>query len=134
MRQNVPLELGLIDEGRFLKCVETDLQDAQRALIEHCERYGDRAKKATAEVTIKIKFSATEDEGFFGITATSDLKKPGRPAVATLGVSDYNDGEPSLFVKASGSDREPRQAKFLTEDGRKIDVNTGEVADPIQNL
>ncbi len=123
----VPLTSKLIDEGEFQEELEECLKQAQIALAEHRERFGDEAHKASTELVAKVKFTIQNAaEGMVSIKWGVDVKRPKRPEGASVAIESFDDsGQPALFVKAGGSDNDPRQSKFATRDGRLVDNEAG---------
>lgn len=127
----VPIRLALVEEGELAKDVDQALQDASKSLLHHVRRH-DEDKKASAEVTLKIRFSVGDPElGTYEIKSSISQKLPGRPSVITKAMEGQDPGGPdTLFVvRPSGSDgAHPAQKKFSTNDGRPVDPATGQVA------
>lgn len=130
----VPITFGLIEEGRFLESVDEALRDAAAKLIEHGKKYGpELTAKAKAELTVKITIQNDgAEDGIYSVKGAIATKLPGRPIHLTRAIHETEqDGQESLFVRASGSTADtPRQGKLSTEDGKPIDLNTGEVKKP----
>lgn len=112
----VPLTLELIEEGEFALALNEHLQLAQSDLIEHVEKWGERAGKAKAIVEMTIELEcASVDDGVYAITPKLKLKTPARPPRATAAMSGYDkaQGQAVLFVRQSGSTPgDPRQMHF----------------------
>jgi hypothetical protein len=126
-----PLELGLIDEGRFIGQANADLMNLQQTLLEYRETHGDAAKGAKAKLVIEITLACENPkEHLYSIKATAKKTVPNRPASASMAMSAVTDGgEPALFVRELGSDASPpTQGKFCTDDGRMVQ---GEQAEPV---
>ena len=123
------LEMGDIEEGRFLGNVNLDLEELQAKLIEHVRQYGREATKgAKAKLQIEVSLSFEgRDNTDYSIKATTKRVLPGRPASVTVGIADEKEnGDPTLFVRQSGStDDTPKQGVLATRDGRTIDITTG---------
>jgi hypothetical protein len=129
-----PLELTLIEEGRFLDEINAGLARLQAAMVRYVKTHGvDRAAKAKAklQIGITLQFEGPNAEDF-SVKGEMSERVPSRPAVVTRAVADEMDtGEPALFVRASGSTTDdPRQSVLATEDGRTVDTATGEVLEP----
>ena len=129
-----PLELALIDEGRFLAKADEDLRKAEAHLVKYLAEHKGLAIKAKAEISLKIVMVCEETEPgnqMFSVKAISTTKLPNRPATVTLALPGEDEGnQPVLFVRRSGStDDTPAQGVITTKDGRTVDTETGEVAD-----
>lgn len=124
-----PLELNLIDEGRFMAQANNDLLDMERRLVRFMDTYGEKAKGAKAKMTIEISL-AVEDPGDELVSVKAQIKKsiPASPASATLAmVAEDDKQQRCLFVRRSGSSAtKPAQSVLSTEDGKTIDPDTGE--------
>lgn len=133
MRFMQPLALGLIDEGGVLTDFDRDLADIQAQLIRFVREHGpDRAKGAKAKLSLDITLCFDgADATDYSVKATSKKSVPGRPATLSKAVSDaLQTGEPSLFVRASGSTTDPPEQRVLTtRDGRRVDPDTGEIVE-----
>jgi hypothetical protein len=125
-----PLQLVLIDEGRFLAAADADLQKAQQVLTDYAREHGDDAKKAKAKVVLEVTLQC-EDPGnnAFSVRAVSKMQVPNRPPSVTLALEGEDEaGKHCLFVRRSGStDDTPAQGVLATKDGHAVDVETGEV-------
>lgn len=105
------IQFVLIDKGQ----VATDLDDAitevTRRLVAHVKEHGPDAKRAKAEVSLKLTFAVENtDDGFYTTKAEIKTKAPSSPARVTTAVSQVERGKLVLAVKASGSDAgDPRQ-------------------------
>lgn len=132
MPKFVPLEISGIDEGNFLDEANKALQQAQTGLIQFVRKYGEAANGAKAVVNIAITIQK-EDKGddIYSIKATLQQKLPAVPPSLTMAMETEKDnGEPSLFVRASGSTADdPRQGVLCTQDGRIVDPSSGEIID-----
>jgi hypothetical protein len=129
MKRHTPLELELIEEGGFLQRANADLMDVQKALLDFKREHKDAAKGAKATLTIQVTLICENPkEDLFSIKAQTKRTVPARPATVSLAVADEaQDGTPTLFVRRSGSDdAPPAQGKLCTDDGRKVDQETGE--------
>lgn len=129
----VPLEFGLIDEGKFQEEVNIALQSVMRGLIAYKKKYGKEAShgaKATVSVKIHVKFEG-RDESDFSIKGTIQETVPARPSSITVAIENEDqDSTPTLFVRRSGSSKDtPRQGIITTQDGELVDPETGEVMD-----
>jgi len=107
----VPLELGLIDEGKLLNDVNDDLKLTIADLIKYKLKYKDKAIGAKAELCLKVKIEIDESEDGYSIKGDISRKLPSRPSRVTMAIEDKEqDGEPTLFVRKSGSSHDsPRQ-------------------------
>jgi hypothetical protein len=125
-----PLNLSLIDEGRFVEQADADLLELQRKLVAFAREYGEQAEGASATLTISVKVKVEDVKSLIcSIKANTKISLPPRPGSVTMAVTDKDPAsdELCLFVKPSGSDDAPRQRKLCTADGRAIDPATGEV-------
>jgi hypothetical protein len=133
-----PLELALIDEGRFVAKVDEDLRKAQAYLVRYLEEHRGLAKKSKAKVTFDVILTCEDvgrdpevrpENATFSVTARSKIALPSRPDSITLAMpGEDEDGTPLLEVRRSGSTRDtPRQEVLTTEDGRTVNTETGEV-------
>jgi len=118
-----PLELGLIDEGRFLAAANVALSRLQRELLAFKDEHKERAKGAKAQLTLKVRLACERPEDdLFTVRAAIVASTPDAPASSTVAMASETDaGEPALFVRRSGSTADtPRQAVMCTEDGREV--------------
>jgi hypothetical protein len=125
-----PLQLVLVDEGRFLAQADADLARLQAEMVQFMERHGDLAKGSKAVLLMKITLRCEDVENkMFSVKAQVEQKVPNRPASITLGMPGPDmEGEPCLLVRRSGSTADsPAQGVLATEDGRAVDPETGEV-------
>jgi hypothetical protein len=126
-----PVTLELVDEGRFKKDIDEEIQKATKALIAFKNKYGtEKAAKATAKVSITLTFQFEgRDDSDFSIKGEIKQTVPSKPACVTVAMENETEGgENALFVRASGSTADsPRQAVLATKDGAVVDINTGEV-------
>jgi hypothetical protein len=124
------LQFSLIDEGRFERECDEELQSLMKQLIQYKRKYGkDKAEGAKAVLTVKVSLQFDgRDDADFSIKGTISKQTPARPPSLTVAVEgDEQDGEPTLFVRASGStDDTPRQSVLSTKDGRVVDLKSGE--------
>ena len=128
----IPLEIGLIDEGRYMKNLNKALCELQKKIIGHVKEHGLKAYKAKASVEAKITFACLDPEqGSYGCLASIKTTVPAIPSAASMLMSgETQTGEGCLLCKASGSSIDhPGQGKLCTKDGRLIDTDTGEVVD-----
>lgn len=135
--KRVPLELGLIDEGRFIIDANEDLSQLQQDLMAYRRLHGDDSKGAKAKLTVEVTICIDDPKNeLFSIKAVSKRTLPARPAATSLAIVDIDEasGQECLTVKPSGSDAtSPRQGKLATDDGWGIDQDTGK-ADPEKTL
>jgi len=126
----VPLELDLIDEGRFVGNINKALRNVQEQLVKHANTYGHKAAKAKASVKVEIALACLDpDQDAYGCAAQIKTALPAAPpAVTMLMAGESQTGEDCLLCKKSGSSKEhPKQLKLCTDDGRDIDPETGEI-------
>jgi hypothetical protein len=134
-RVKVPLNLGLIDEGRFILLADRDLARLQETLLAYAAEHGAAADGAKAKLAIEITLAVDNaDQGVYTVKGTTKVSIPARPASVTLAIGEESSEGPRLFVNRSGSSAaSPAQGKFATDDGRTIDPETGEVL-PVGNV
>lgn len=131
-RKQVPIELELIDEGRFIDAINEAIQRIAAQMKTFVDVHGDKAAKAKAVVTATVEiFCLNPSDYSFGCLARVTDKLPSAPpAVSMLLGGTTQTDEPTLFCNASGSSStDPRQQKIFTDDGRAINTETGEVMD-----
>jgi hypothetical protein len=124
-----PLQLGLIDEGRFIAQADSDLSHLQEEMVGFMREHKGLAKKSKAVLTLKITLTCEDVENrTFSVKAEANKKVPSRPASLTLALEGEDDHEtPCLFVRRSGStDDSPAQDVLATKDGRTVNPETGE--------
>lgn len=126
-----PLTLNLVEEGRFHDEIDLALAHLQAEMVRYVKQHGvEKSEGAKAQLTVQLslKFEGPNAEDF-SIRGTLKQSIPSRPAVITRAVADVkDDGEPALFVRASGSTADsPLQDVLTTEDGRLVDSDTGEI-------
>lgn len=131
MRKMVPLQLELIEQGRFLEALNEQILQIQRELVLYVEKWGPekcKGVKGSLKIEIAMKFEGREESDW---SIKGDIKKqiPLRPLSVSVALADHEqDGEPALFVQASGSSKSsPLQGILCTQDGRTVDPNTGKV-------
>ena len=126
----VPLEIDLIDEGRFTGNMNKELTSLQTQLISHVKRHGHKAEKAKAKLTIEIVLACVdvENEAYACVTQMQKAL-PQSPAQATLLMEGKNqEGQPRLLCRRSGSSYiSPEQKLLFTKDGRPVDIASGEI-------
>lgn len=101
----IPLTLGLVEQGDLLDECNKEFQRTQRRLCAFVDHFGEKAKGATAELTIKLKIKCESvDDRVFGIEGTYQAKLPQRPARNTKAIQiTEDDGTAMLFVRDTGS-------------------------------
>lgn len=131
MAKFLPVDISLIDEGRFLESGNRELAEVQKEAIAYARVYGDKAKGAKTELTMKISLECDNPEaGSFRIKTSMRKSLPSPPAKVTIGMADKTqDGMDTLFVRSLGSGKDnPRQGVLCSEDGKRtVDQETGEV-------
>lgn len=130
-----PLTLGRVEEGELVREFNRAFRLQQEKLIEHVDRYGEKAKGASAEITLKVTVKCRDPEaGLFTAKTSMSKKDPQRPARTTTAFARVSDDEQAgLFVRASGStEGDPTQLVLSTQDGRAIDAETGEAVERTQ--
>jgi len=127
----VPLELGLIDEGECLQKADQALGELQGAMMAYRAEHGDQALAAKGSLTLKVTLAIEAGDQTYSIKAQTTQARPAPPATVSLAFGgESQDAQPRLLVRQSGSDaRPPAQAKLCTNDGRRVDAETGEVLD-----
>ncbi len=121
--QFVPLELGLIDEGRFLQEANFNLAKLQEAIRLFRAEFGDKAKGAKGKLIMEVTLACQEDVNAFSIKGQSRMTLPVAPPSITIAIAgDDMDDKPCLFVRNSGSPFDsPKQGVLSTQDGRLIE-------------
>jgi len=129
MKRFDTLTIALIDEGEFLRDIDSALVDAQEGLLAHMDEYKEAAIGAKAKVTVEIELIKTEVEATVNVKAGIKIKLPGRLATVSIAMADEDaTGRPRLLVPLSGStSAPPKQSRLCTQDGRPIDPVTGEI-------
>lgn len=130
-RKYKPLELQLIDEGKFIQDCNDTLRENMAKLLEYKKKHGrDAAKgtKAVLNMKVTIQFDGVDD-GDFSVKGQLSQTLPSRPPTITKAIEDQEqDGQPTLFVRNTGSTEDsPRQGILTTKSGEVVDSNTGEV-------
>lgn len=128
------MALNDIDEGRFVADINEEIDETAKAHIAHIARFGSQITgKTKSIVTVKlaIEFDGNAD-GIYTLKGEVSRKLPARPSSVTRAFHEQEqDGTDALFVRTSGGDAShPRQLKLATNDGRGVDMNTGEVKEP----
>lgn len=130
MARYVPLKFDGIEEGRFSDEVNKAFAEVQHNLIEYCKKHAAKARGAKAGIVVKIVIAKDEKgEDIFSIKASVQQNRPAVPASLTLAIHSENDlGQSGLFVRGSGSTHDdPKQTVMSTQDGKLVDLETGEV-------
>ena len=123
MKKYEPLQIGLIDEGRFIQQTDADLGEIQKQLLAFCSEYAEKSVGAKAKLTIEVTVACEDaNDGLFSLKSQTKMAFPARPASTTMAIPETNDdGSECLFVRKSGSDsKTPRQGKLCTDEGRSI--------------
>ncbi|MBN1510566.1 MAG: hypothetical protein JXB13_00995 [Phycisphaerae bacterium] len=130
MSSYVALKLANIDDQKFLPAVEEKFREVQEKLTRYVQKHEARAIGAKAVLTVKITL-AVEKSQDPSIKAEIETKVPSDPphlSIAQFGTDKHG---PCVQVQRAGSYGDsPRQGRMFTEDGRRIDPNTGEILDP----
>lgn len=132
------LTIDKLNDCEFVDDVNAKLEEAVQSVMDYNKKYSLGAKKAKAVLTVVIEVESVpskprpgqgEMEFSWGLSTKIDTKKPKDHPVCTNAISvQDDDGNAKLFVQASGSFAgDPRQMRFTTEDGRQIDLDTGEI-------
>lgn len=119
----VPLNnLELLDEGEFLVDSNAALQEVGQELLKFRRLHCEKVKKASAELTLRVKLTLDTKTDMFLIETGIGKKLPSRPSrLSTAMPAGDDDDSESLFVRQSGSDQgAPNQLKLATRDGRTV--------------
>lgn len=133
----LPVELDLLEEGRFMNRLNRQLQRLARRFIKYVQEHPGDADGVKAKLTIEVSIANDyiKDTSYPQYTVRTDCKEtfPAEPTVVTLLKEQAaSDGQPMLFVRASGSDASPvEQRKLCTDEGRTIDQASGKAVDHI---
>lgn len=121
----VPLEFGLIDEGRLQVELNEEVQLASKELLRFKKKHGDDVTLgAKVAVTLKLTLKLEEDD-MVSVRGDISRKTPSRPARASMVMEDQEqDGTPTLFVRKGGSSHDTPEQGTLEE---VVDVETGEI-------
>ncbi|MBN1345993.1 MAG: hypothetical protein JXQ73_25115 [Phycisphaerae bacterium] len=127
----VPVELGHLNEGRFLEEANEHFELVQAEMVKHLRKHADKAKGAKAKLVLEIEVkceNAEKDEDLFEISAKSKVTLPTAPTSISLAMGgETQDNQLRLFARRSGTTGDtPRQGILATQDGRTIDPETGE--------
>lgn len=133
MNPFVPLELDLIDEGRFVGRINEALRACQTELVEHIKEHEGKAKGATATVKMAVRLKCEDPESItVSVQAKLERALPAPPPNVTMAMAGEDDQGPCLFVRRTGSKKDhPAQATLCTEDGQTVDLETGEIQEPV---
>jgi hypothetical protein len=125
-----PLKVAGIKDGMFLADLEEKFREVQEALCRYVDRYGDRDSAGTkATLTVKITL-AVEKTGTPSIKVAITKSLPSEPMYVAGAMFGSDDHGPCLKVQRAGAYQgSPQQRRLCTEDGRRIDLTTGEVLD-----
>ncbi len=125
-----PLKVAGMKDGVFLADLEEKFREAQEALCRFVDRYGDKdSAGAKATLTVKITM-AVEKTGTPSIKVGITMALPSEPMYVAGAMFGSDDHGPCLKVQKAGAFQgQPQQRRLCTEDGRRIDMNTGEVMD-----
>ncbi len=127
----VPFEIGLIDEGQFLKNLNAALLNAQQQLIAHVKRYGPAAIKAKAGVKAEIVLicSDPKDDAYACLSQIKTSMPVAPPTGNFLVGGTTQTGEPCLLCRKTGAGEDnPNQRILCTEAGQDVDLDTGEIS------
>jgi len=123
-----PLTLKLIDDGLFLPRCDEELRHIQAELRRFFDKHGERAKGAKATLTFKVTLAIEAKTGAPSVKAQYDATLPAAPPSMSMAAWGTDEHGPCLKVQASGSYGDvPGQRRFATTDGRRVDVQTGEL-------
>ncbi len=130
-KKMAPLEVGLIDEGQFLKELNEELMASIKELLGYKKKHGKDltiGAKAILQARITLKLEETDD-GMVSIRTDIKRQLPARPPRVTTAMEDVEqDDTPTLFVRKTGSGADdPRQAVLTTKEGELVDPSTGEI-------
>lgn len=104
------VDLGMIEEGKFLTDVEKEFANIQDALIRHVRKYG--ASESTTKAVLTVKVELFEKNGQYGIITEVSKKIPGRPKGITAAVPEelQTGGMFGLFAQSTGTNKgDPNQ-------------------------
>ena len=127
--QYVPLELGLIEQGRFMADAREQFAKVQKALIDYRREHGDKAKGAKATLNISVSLVCEKGEGV-SLLAQNKVMLPQQPPSVTMAIAPQAEDKETnaLFVSVSGSREDsPRQEVMCNDDGTPL--QTAEVGD-----
>lgn len=119
----VPVELQLIDQGRFIGQFKTDLHQLQADFINYCRKHLEKAKGAKAKLVAEIIISAEDDKAnMFGIKAGVRTSLPAAPPSVGVAMAADDDGDvPTLFCHIGGTKADsPEQGVMFGDQGEKL--------------
>ena len=135
MIQYVPMEARHIDNGKFLKKLNTAVGDAQHLLGDHLKKHGEKSKGGSVTITAKVVLSIADPaDAMTNIKSSVGMTRPTDPASIMRGNliegRPVKDGEPAqmeIFVKTGFpvDDSKPKMQKNMPFG--KVDTETGEV-------
>jgi hypothetical protein len=125
------LQFALMNEGSLAVDLDNEIKEASIKLVDFAKKWGeDAAKGVTAKINLVITLkNENPADGVYSCKGRVSSTVPTRPARLSVAIAEENeDGQPSLFVRGSGSTADsPRQTVLSTKDGRAVDEKTGEV-------
>ncbi len=127
----IPLKVSGLRDGMFLAQLEERFREVQEGLCRFVDRYGDMASAgAKASLSVKITL-AVEKTGTPSVKVSMNTTLPSDPAYVAGAMFGSDEHGPCLKVQKAGAYQGPPQQKRLcTEDGRRIDMSTGEIISP----
>lgn len=143
----VPLEgIGQFNQGKVYEDFMEKLAALQDEYVKYLRKYGVRAAKKKAKLTLTVEFSAdadslaamVEDHEPCSVDIACDIvaTPPNPPAYTSVASVDSHPskGRECLFVQRGGSKMDsPQQGTLLTDDGRhRVDVETGKILEEAQ--
>jgi len=125
-----PLKVVGMRDGTFLADLEEKFREVQAALCRYVDRHGDKdSAGAKASLTVKITL-AVEKTGTPSIKVGIITATPSEPMYVAGAMFGSDEHGPCLKVQKAGAYQgPPQQRRLCTEDGRRIDMDTGEVTD-----
>jgi hypothetical protein len=118
----------LLNDQTFYEDLEKSLAKAREGLAKWIEDYPDLPGKS--EMTALVKLGYDPKTGSVAVTSFK-VKAPGLPDKTTLlsVVRDEANGDKvHIMCQAAGSTKSsPQQGRLCTDDGRRIDQETGEI-------
>jgi hypothetical protein len=127
MSELTALKVANINDQKFLPELEEKFRGMQEALARYVYKHDHRAIGAKATLTVKITL-AVEESKEPSIKAEIDMKIPADPAHVGMARFGHDEHGPCCKVQKAGSFKDsPRQGRMFTDDGRKIDRETGEI-------
>jgi hypothetical protein len=125
-----PVSMDLIDEGRFAQQVQDDFRNLQAEMVRYADEHGELAYKSKGKLVIEINVQCdSPKDKAFTIKALTKTTVPNSPASVSVAMGEQDDDDkPALFVRAAGSSKAPpKQGILTTQDGKRVDTDTGEV-------